>query len=126
MPAGLSPSHLVIIFVVALIVLGPDKMPDAVRKGARLLGEARQWSERISAEVQSAVTEHTQDLLAPKAEASAESVDPVVPEVASPGAETPAVSYDSGAERASSDEPPSSSEPDLGVEHTSSATKEQP
>jgi len=118
MPAGLSPSHLLIIFVVALIVLGPDKMPDAVRKGARLLGEARQWSERISAEVHSAVTEHTQDLLAPKAEASAPSVDTldavvpevVVPEVASPGAETPAVSY----------------EPEVEVEHTSPATKEQP
>jgi Sec-independent protein translocase protein TatA len=42
--------------VVALIVLGPDKMPEAMRKGGRLLGEARQWSARISEELQSAVS----------------------------------------------------------------------
>ncbi|MDQ2825536.1 MAG: twin-arginine translocase TatA/TatE family subunit [Actinomycetota bacterium] len=59
MPPGLSPMHLLVIFVVALNVLGPDKMPDAVRKGARLLGEARQWSARISEELQSVVSMQT-------------------------------------------------------------------
>ncbi len=68
MPPGLSPIHLVVIFVVALVVLGPDKMPDAVRKGASLLGEVRQWSTRMSDEVQSAVSLHSQDVTVPKAE----------------------------------------------------------
>jgi len=44
-------------------------MPDAVRKGASLLGEARQWSARISDEVQSAVSLENQDT-SPIAEAS--------------------------------------------------------
>ncbi len=50
-----------VIFVVALIVLGPEKMPEAMRRGGRLLGEARQWSARISAELQSTVSSFTQE-----------------------------------------------------------------
>ena len=48
--------HLLVILVVALVVLGPDKMPDAIRKGARLLGEARQWSAHLSEELQNAAS----------------------------------------------------------------------
>ncbi|MDQ6728026.1 MAG: twin-arginine translocase TatA/TatE family subunit [Actinomycetota bacterium] len=61
--------HLLVIFVIALIVLGPEKMPDAMRKGARLLGEARQWSARISEELQSVVSVQTQNMSAPAPEA---------------------------------------------------------
>ncbi len=50
-----------VIFVVALIVLGPEKMPEALRRGGRLLGEAKQWSARISAELQSTVSSFTQE-----------------------------------------------------------------
>jgi len=64
-----------VVFVVALIVLGPDKMPEAMRKGARLLGEARQWSARISEELQSAVSLQAQDLSAPTAETPATLAD---------------------------------------------------
>ena len=60
--------HLLVIFVVALIVLGPDKMPDAIRKGARFLGEARQWSARITEEVQNVVSMETYDVMARPAE----------------------------------------------------------
>lgn len=63
--------HLLVIFVVALIVLGPDKMPEAVRKGARLLGEARRWGARISEELQSVVSLHTEELFAPPDDAPA-------------------------------------------------------
>lgn len=69
-PPGLSPVHLLVIFAVALIVLGPDKMPEAVRKGARLLGEARQWSARISDEVQNAILVQSQAPSAPIADTS--------------------------------------------------------
>ncbi|MDQ6946555.1 MAG: twin-arginine translocase TatA/TatE family subunit [Actinomycetota bacterium] len=56
MPAGLSPMHLLVIMVVALVVLGPDRLPDAVRSAARFFGEARQWSASMSEELHSAVS----------------------------------------------------------------------
>lgn len=68
MPPGLSPTHLLVIFVVALLVLGPDKMPEAIRKAARLLGEAREWSARISEEVQHVVSVQTEDVMASRTE----------------------------------------------------------
>lgn len=55
MPAGLSPTHLLVILVVALIVLGPEKMPEAIRTTARALGEARQWTARLSQHVDDAL-----------------------------------------------------------------------
>ncbi len=55
-PAGLSPMHLLVIMVVALVVLGPDKLPDAVRTAARIIGETRQWSASMSEELHSAVS----------------------------------------------------------------------
>lgn len=58
MPVGLSPTHLLVILVVALIVLGPEKMPEAIRTTARALGEARQWTARLS--------QHVDDALAAK------------------------------------------------------------
>lgn len=60
-PPGLSPVHLLVIFVVALVVLGPEKGPEAIGKGARLLGEARQWIARTAEELQSAVSLPTEE-----------------------------------------------------------------
>ncbi len=55
-PAGLSPMHLLVVMVVALVVLGPDKLPDAARTAARFFGEARQWSASMSEELHNAVS----------------------------------------------------------------------
>lgn len=128
MPPGLSPVHLLVIFVVALIVLGPDKMPDAMRKGARLLGEARQWSARISDEMQGALTEQTQDLMGPKDAPATPGgpVDAVPPEPAPTSAETAPPSPDPArAERGTTDLPPSSSEADVGLGYEHPQEKEQ-
>jgi len=122
--------HLLVIFVVALLVLGPDKMPEAVRKGARLLGEARQWSARISDEVQSAVSLQTQNA-SPIAETSGPSgastmnatdsdPAPTVAEGLPPGTEP------SGLEAGPSAVRPTSSEPGPGVGHLPAVAKEQP
>lgn len=45
-----------VVLVVALIVLGPEKLPDAAQRVGRLLAEARQVSARFSAEVQQAIS----------------------------------------------------------------------
>lgn len=66
-PPGLSPVHLLVIFVVALIVLGPEKGPEALGKGARLLGEAKQWVARAAEEMQGAVSLQSEEPTAPMA-----------------------------------------------------------
>jgi Sec-independent protein translocase protein TatA len=77
---------MLVVFVVALIVLGPDKMPDAVRKGARLLGEARQWGAQISEDLQSVVSVQTHDLSPPAPETPTALPGPAAGDNNEPGA----------------------------------------
>ena len=39
----MSPFHLLVVLMVALVVLGPEQLPEALRKLGRFLGEVRQW-----------------------------------------------------------------------------------
>ena len=48
---GLTPAHLILIFVVALLVLGPGKLPEAgaaLGRGLREFRDAMNGTERIS------------------------------------------------------------------------------
>jgi sec-independent protein translocase protein TatB len=49
--------ELVIILLVALIVLGPDKLPDAIRKVGRVYGELRRMSQGFQSEIRDALDE---------------------------------------------------------------------
>ena len=52
MPAGLtSPDHLFVIILVALIVMGPQKLPEAMRQVGRTIAEVRRWSDSVSSEM---------------------------------------------------------------------------
>ena len=44
MPPGLNPVHLLVVLVVALVVLGPERLPDTARQVARALGQLRGWT----------------------------------------------------------------------------------
>jgi len=50
-PLNLSFTHIMVVLIVALIVLGPDKLPDAARTLARWVGEFRRMSAGLHAEV---------------------------------------------------------------------------
>jgi sec-independent protein translocase protein TatB len=50
-PLNLSFTHLMVVLVVALVVLGPDKLPDAVRTVAKWVGEARRLTSGLQAEM---------------------------------------------------------------------------
>lgn len=118
------------ILVVALLVLGPDKMPNAVRKGASFLSEARQWSARISEEVQSAVSLETQDT-SPTADtlgrSGADMVNATRREPTPTGAEGPPSDAEpSGLEARPSAVHPMSSEPEPGAGHLPAVAKEHP
>ncbi len=47
--------ELLLIMVLALVVLGPDKLPDAMRKAGRFVGEVRRMSSGFQNEVRSAM-----------------------------------------------------------------------
>src|SRR4051812_43264890 len=51
----LGPMEIMVILVVALLVLGPSKLPDAAKQAGRALAEFRQWSGGIKAEMKDAV-----------------------------------------------------------------------
>jgi sec-independent protein translocase protein TatB len=47
----ISPAKLLIILVIAVIVLGPEKLPSFARQMGALWGEFRKWRQRIESEV---------------------------------------------------------------------------
>lgn len=56
MPSSLGPAEILVILVVALIVLGPKKLPEAGRQVGRALAEVRRWSQSIQGEVRSVMS----------------------------------------------------------------------
>jgi Tat protein translocase TatB subunit len=50
-PLNLSFTHIMVVLIVALIVLGPDKLPDAARSIAKVIRELRRMSTGLKDEV---------------------------------------------------------------------------
>jgi Tat protein translocase TatB subunit len=55
MPSSLGPAEILMILVVALIVLGPKRLPEAGRQIGRALAEVRRWSQDMQTELRDAV-----------------------------------------------------------------------
>lgn len=51
---NLGPMEVLVIVVVALLVLGPQRLPEAMRQVGKGVGEVRRWSSQLTNEVQSA------------------------------------------------------------------------
>lgn len=51
---NLGPMEVLVIVVVALVVLGPQRLPDAMRQVGKGVGDLRRWSTQLTGEVQSA------------------------------------------------------------------------
>jgi Tat protein translocase TatB subunit len=51
MPTSLGPAEILVVLLVALIVLGPARLPEAGRQVGRALAEMRRWSTRLQDEV---------------------------------------------------------------------------
>ena len=54
MPSSLGPAEILVILVVALIVLGPKRLPEAGRQVGRALSEIRRWSQDVKYEMNQA------------------------------------------------------------------------
>jgi Tat protein translocase TatB subunit len=67
---NLGTGELLVIFLVALIVLGPNKLPDAARQAGKMMAELRRLSSGFQDEMRMAMREPTPTLppLPPEAE----------------------------------------------------------
>lgn len=55
MPTSLGPAEILVILVVALIVLGPKKLPEAGRQVGKAIAEVRKWSQGFQDEIKNVV-----------------------------------------------------------------------
>ena len=55
MPSSLGPAEILVILVVALIVLGPKRLPEAGRQIGRFVAEVRHWSATMQAEIRDVI-----------------------------------------------------------------------
>ncbi len=91
MPSSLGPAEIVVILVVALIVLGPHRLPEAGRQVGRALAEVRRWSQSIQSEVRSVMED---EMAPPAAGPTPPDAGPTPPD----GGATPAPASSTGAE----------------------------
>ncbi|MDP9454110.1 MAG: Sec-independent protein translocase protein TatB [Actinomycetota bacterium] len=54
---NIGPAELLVVLVIALLVLGPNKLPDAARQVGRAIGEVRRLSSGFQAEMRDALKE---------------------------------------------------------------------
>lgn len=59
---NLSGSEIVFLLLLALIVLGPEKLPEAVRKFGRVYGEVKKMSSGFQSELKSALDEPMREM----------------------------------------------------------------
>ncbi|MGI8776873.1 MAG: twin-arginine translocase TatA/TatE family subunit [Acidimicrobiales bacterium] len=55
MPSSLGAPEILVILVVALIVLGPSKLPEAARQIGKAMGEVRRWSQSVQSEIRDVI-----------------------------------------------------------------------
>src|SRR3954453_15533543 len=73
---SLGGSEVIVILLVALIVLGPDKLPDTARKIGNVMGELRRMSHGFQQEIKSAPDDAVKEQPAPTAPNEAAATPP--------------------------------------------------
>jgi Tat protein translocase TatB subunit len=87
---NLGTGELLVIFLVALIVLGPSKLPDAARQAGRMVAELRRLSTGFQDEMRAAMQDPTPTLPPLVDDAPAAIVQTSVPDPSSTSAAGPA------------------------------------
>jgi sec-independent protein translocase protein TatB len=80
---NLGTGEVLVILVVALLVLGPDKLPGAARQVGRWLGELRRLSSGFQAELRDALQEPVDGK--PRSASATPATPPKAPEEPEPG-----------------------------------------
>jgi sec-independent protein translocase protein TatB len=92
---NMSGTEIVVILLLALVVLGPEKLPDAIRKFGKTYAELKKMGTGFQQEFKSAIDEpmremrETADLLRKSADFSSSSAAPPAPKPKSDGGPTP-------------------------------------
>lgn len=84
---NLSGSEIVIILLLALVVLGPEKLPDAIRRFGKVYGELRKMSRGFQSEFKQAFDEPVREIRE-TARLTKEAVTGLVDEAATSGSAT--------------------------------------
>jgi sec-independent protein translocase protein TatB len=91
---NLSGSEIIVILLLALVVLGPEKLPDALRKAGKTYSELKKMGSSFQSEMRSALDEpmkemqETADLLRRSADIGAKDIDSGPAPASSPTART--------------------------------------
>lgn len=84
MPTSLGPAEIMVILVVALIVLGPNRLPEAGRQVGKALAEVRRWTRDVQGEIKSAIDPEPEAKSDPVPLATPPSPEPAKGDIASP------------------------------------------
>jgi Tat protein translocase TatB subunit len=79
MPTSLGPAEILVILIVALIVLGPDRLPKAARQLGKAVGEVRRWSSNVQDDLRGALDGGGDDDSFPPIAAVPDPIEPVEP-----------------------------------------------
>ncbi len=79
MPTSLGPAEILVILIVALIVLGPDRLPKAARQLGKAVGEVRRWSNNVQDDLRGALDGHDDDDSFPQIAAVPDPIEPEAP-----------------------------------------------
>src|SRR5947209_6758236 len=80
MPTSLGPAEILVVLLVALIVLGPARLPEAGRQVGKALAEVRRWSSAVQDEMRSTLNAEPEPEAMPP-----EAVPPAATAVSPPG-----------------------------------------
>ena len=84
MPSSLGPAEILVILVVALVVLGPKRLPEAGRQIGRFVSEVRHWSSAVQAEIRDVIDAEGEPQPPPPAAAPPVPLPPAPPAVPAP------------------------------------------
>jgi len=79
MPTSLGPAEILVILVVALVVLGPKRLPEAGRHIGKFVREVRHWSETIQTDIRDVIDLEGEPAPPPPATAPPAAVAPTAP-----------------------------------------------
>lgn len=114
---NLSGSEIVVILLLALIVLGPEKLPEAIRRFGRVYGELRRMSRGFQSEFKNAFDEPARELRETAEmtrQAVRQVIDPAVPDFRTQSA------------KAASDQAPTPAAPPESADTPSGSSSDSP
>lgn len=69
--------ELLVVFLVAFVFIGPDKMPEYTRKGLQLLKKFRSYTSKLTEEMNGAIADPLQEAVSPITELADEIKKPL-------------------------------------------------